>query len=97
MHTCNIAYMSCALASVLRSGQGATDGRGVRLRPARPWQSERIYYQVSYILSENINAMYQNHLKFLIATKLSLKFMKTQLDEVRDSFVNYPQMQSFCV
>jgi len=43
---------------------------------------------------ENINALYQNHLKFLIATKLSLKFVKAELDEVRDSlrtWTNYSQ------
>lgn len=43
---------------------------------------------------DNINAFYQNHLKFLIATKLSLKFVKTALDQVRDtlrSWTNYNQ------
>lgn len=43
---------------------------------------------------DNINALYQNHLKFLIATKLSLKFVKTELDQVRDtlwSWTNYSQ------
>jgi transposase len=33
----------------------------------------------------NINDLYKNHLKFLIATKVSLKFVKTELDKVRDS------------
>jgi len=33
----------------------------------------------------NINALYQNHLKFLIATKLSLKFVQNQLNPVRES------------
>jgi transposase len=43
---------------------------------------------------DNINELYQNHLKFLIATKLSLKFVKTELDQVRDtlrSWTNYSQ------
>jgi transposase len=43
---------------------------------------------------DNINALYQNHLKFLIATKVSLKFVKTELDQVRDalrSWTNYNQ------
>jgi transposase len=43
---------------------------------------------------DNINALYQNHLKFLIATKLSLKFVKTELDQVRDAlraWTNYSQ------
>jgi transposase len=33
----------------------------------------------------NINDLYKNHFKFLIATKVSLKFVKTELDKVRDS------------
>lgn len=33
----------------------------------------------------NINALYQNNLKFLIATKVSLKFVRKELDKVRDS------------
>jgi transposase len=43
---------------------------------------------------DNVNELYQNHLKFLIATKLSLKFVKTELDQVRDnlrSWTNYSQ------
>ena len=42
----------------------------------------------------NINDLYQNHLKFLIAAKVSLKFVKTELDKVRDSmrtWTNYSQ------
>ena len=34
---------------------------------------------------DNINDLYRNHLKFLIAAKKSLKFVKTELDNVRDS------------
>ena len=34
---------------------------------------------------ENINALYQNHLKFLIATKISLKYVQKELNEVRNS------------
>src|SRR5665811_1846319 len=33
----------------------------------------------------NINDLYQSHLKFLIAAKVSLKFVKAELDKVRDS------------
>ena len=43
---------------------------------------------------ENINDLYKNHLKFLIATKLSLKFVKIELDKVRDTirtWTNYSQ------
>ena len=42
----------------------------------------------------NINELYQNHLKFLIATKVSLTFVKAELDKVRDSigtWTNYSQ------
>jgi transposase len=43
---------------------------------------------------DNINDLYQNHLKFLIAAKTSLKFVKAELDTVRDSirtWTNYSQ------
>jgi len=33
----------------------------------------------------NINALYQNHLKFLMATKVSLKFVQQELDKARDT------------
>ena len=42
----------------------------------------------------NVNDLYKNHLKFLIATKVSLKFVKTELDRVRDTlrtWTNYSQ------
>ena len=42
----------------------------------------------------NINDLYKNHLKFLIAVKVSLKFVKAELDKVRDSirtWTNYSQ------
>ncbi|MHC1758105.1 MAG: IS1634 family transposase [Negativicutes bacterium] len=34
---------------------------------------------------ENINALYQKHFKFLIAGRISLKFIQDKLDEVRDT------------
>ncbi|PTQ85939.1 hypothetical protein C8U37_10242 [Trichococcus patagoniensis] len=34
---------------------------------------------------ENINALYQNHLKFLMATKVSLKYVQEELNKVRDN------------
>lgn len=34
---------------------------------------------------ENINELCKNHLKFLIATKISLKFVKTEIDRLRHS------------
>jgi len=38
----------------------------------------------------NINALYQKHYKFLIATKTSLKFVQKALNEVRDTMVSRP-------
>lgn len=43
---------------------------------------------------ENINALYQKHYKFLIATKTSLKFVRKRLDEVRDNLVSRPYYSS---
>ena len=34
---------------------------------------------------DNVNALYRNHLKFLLATKVSLKFVRRELDQVRDT------------
>ncbi|ABR49269.1 transposase, IS4 family protein [Alkaliphilus metalliredigens QYMF] len=34
---------------------------------------------------KNINALYQNHVKFLMATKVSLKFVQQELNKVRDN------------
>jgi len=47
-----------------------------------------------FFSTANINNLYKHHLKFLIAAKLSLKFVKTHLDTVRDtmrSWTNYNQ------
>jgi len=41
---------------------------------------------------DNVNSLYQNHLKFLLATKVSLKFVRSELDKIRDVIrtrVNY--------
>jgi len=43
---------------------------------------------------ENINSFYRNHYKFLIATKTSLKFVRTKVDEVRDSIASRPHYSS---
>ncbi|MCR3921398.1 MAG: IS1634 family transposase [Firmicutes bacterium] len=43
---------------------------------------------------ENINALFQNHLKFLMSAKLSLTFVKNELNNVRDNirtWTNYSQ------
>ena len=58
------------------------------------------YHKVKLVMDRgfyseaNINDLYKNHLKFLIATKISLKFVKTELDQARDSirtWKNYSQ------
>ena len=38
---------------------------------------------------ENINGLYQNHIKFLIGVKMSLKYVKKELDNVRTSIQNW--------
>ncbi len=38
----------------------------------------------------NINDLYQNHYKFLIAAKMSLKFIKKELDKVIDTLNTWP-------
>lgn len=43
---------------------------------------------------ENINALYQKHYKFLIATKTSLKYVQERLDDVRDRMVSRPYYSS---
>ncbi len=43
---------------------------------------------------DNINGLYKEHIKFLVGTKLSLKFVKKHLDEIYDDvrmFVNYDE------
>jgi len=39
--------------------------------------------------ADNINDLYKHHLKFLIASKVSLKFVKNHLDAVRDTMCNW--------
>lgn len=43
---------------------------------------------------ENVNALLRNHLKFIMATKLSLNYVKSELDKVRETirhWENYDQ------
>ena len=42
----------------------------------------------------NINALYQNHLKFLMGTKISLKWVRKELDPVRDTMRTRANYQS---
>ncbi len=43
-----------------------------------------------FFSADNINNLYKNHMKFLIGAKLSLKLVKTHLDNVRDEMRNWP-------
>lgn len=43
---------------------------------------------------DNINALFEKHYKFLMASKTSLKFVKQKLDEVRGSMVSRPHFSS---
>jgi transposase len=51
----------------------------------------------------NINALYRNHIKFLIAGKLSLKLVKNHLNRVRDDMRNWKhysqtyQLYTYCL
>lgn len=43
---------------------------------------------------DNINGLYKEHIKFLVGTRLSLKFIKKHLDEIYDDirmFINYDE------
>lgn len=37
----------------------------------------------------NINCLYQNHVKFLVSAKMSLKFIRNELDEIYESFRSF--------
>lgn len=43
---------------------------------------------------DNINALYQKHFKFLMASKTSLKFIKKKIDEVRSTMVTRTSFSS---
>jgi transposase len=45
---------------------------------------------------DNVNALYQNHLKFLLATKVSLKFVRKELDQVRDTLRTRSNYNTMC-
>ena len=38
----------------------------------------------------NINNLYKEHIKFLMGTKISLKFVQAELDDIRDSIKTWP-------
>jgi hypothetical protein len=43
---------------------------------------------------KNINALYQNHQKFIVGTKLNLKYVKEVLDEERENLKIWPHFHS---
>jgi len=58
------------------------------------YEKVKLVMDRGFYSAENVNELYKNHLKFLIATKTSLKFVKTELDKVRESmrtWTNYSQ------
>lgn len=58
------------------------------------YKKTKLVMDRGFYSEENVNALYLNHLKFLIGTKLSLKYVKKELDKVRPeirSWTNYSQ------
>ncbi len=58
------------------------------------YEKIKVVLDRGFYSAKNINDLYKHHLKFLIATKLSLKLVKKHLDTVRDkmrSFTHYSQ------
>jgi transposase len=58
------------------------------------YEKIKVVLDRGFYSAANINDLYRHHLKFLIAAKISLKFVKTHLDTVRDtmrSWTHYDQ------
>ncbi len=58
------------------------------------YKKTKLVMDRGFYSEENINALYLNHLKFLIGTKLSLKYVKKELGKARSemrSWTNYSQ------
>lgn len=53
------------------------------------YEKIKVVLDRGFFSAANINDLYKHHMKFLIAAKLSLKLVKTQLDTVRDSMRNW--------
>lgn len=53
------------------------------------YQKIKVVLDRGFFSSANINGLYRHHMKFLIAAKLSLKFVQTHLDAVRDTMRNW--------
>lgn len=53
------------------------------------YEKIKIVLDRGFFSAANINDLYKNHMKFLIAAKLSLKLIKTHLDIVREQMRNW--------
>ena len=53
------------------------------------YEKIKIVLDRGFFSAANINDLYKNHMKFLIAAKLSLKLIKTHLDNARDTMRNW--------
>ncbi|TKB05469.1 transposase, partial [Desulforhopalus sp. IMCC35007] len=53
------------------------------------YEKIKIVLDRGFFSAANINDLYRNHMKFLIAAKLSLKLIKTHLDAVREPMRNW--------
>jgi transposase len=49
------------------------------------YEKIKVVLDRGFFSTSNINDLYRHHMKFLIAAKMSLKLVKTQLDAVRDT------------
>ena len=54
------------------------------------YEKIKVVLDRGFFSAANINDLYKNHIKFLIAAKLSLKFVMTHLDTVRDKIRTWP-------
>jgi transposase len=53
------------------------------------YEKIKVILDRGFFSAANINDMYRHHMKFLIATRLSLKIVQTNLDAVRDKMRNW--------
>jgi hypothetical protein len=54
------------------------------------YEKVKVVLDRGFFSAANINDLYKNHMKFLIAAKLPLKFIEAHLDAVRDKMRNWP-------
>lgn len=67
------------------------------------YQKFKVVLDRGFYSTDNINALYHHHIKFLIGARLSLKLVQLHLDKVRDTmrnWVNYSpvyQLYAYCL